>query len=63
MWIEQQPDIMSDDFRIYLDSACANGHVEVLEWVIQHYPTKCFVQHADTQAASAGRLAIVATSL
>ncbi|KAF1787963.1 hypothetical protein GQ600_16856 [Phytophthora cactorum] len=63
MWIKQQPGIVPEILRINLDCTYLNGHFEAFKWLIQHSPTKCLVIHTDTQAASAGRLAIVATSL
>ncbi|KAG3107733.1 hypothetical protein PI125_g12458 [Phytophthora idaei] len=59
VWIMQQPGVVSDNLCIYVESACSNDYFEVLEWVTQHYSTKCHVEGADSQAASDGRLDIV----
>ncbi|OWY96185.1 hypothetical protein PHMEG_00033614 [Phytophthora megakarya] len=58
-WLLPQNDTESRDFCFDLDEACKNDHLELVEWLIQHYQKKCCITHADKYAARHGRLDIV----
>ncbi|GMF12064.1 unnamed protein product [Phytophthora lilii] len=45
--------------HIELDQACSNGHIAVVQWLIQHFPGQCCVMSADREAARKGRRDIV----
>lgn len=42
-----------------LDCAAKNGHMETINWVLQHYPTAIFTAYAMNDAASNGYLSVV----